>query len=158
EGELAWRRVLERRAEPFASLGDDEVQGILSRFAASKGGEEFHLKEIYLSAGPDRAQQVVARERQMIEDIQQGTKPFEYFVQSSEATTRSTGGDLGWLNEADLNRLPDGVANMAKIMREGEVAGPIAVPRGFSILYLVDTRRALEPDPLEARLTLEQLS
>jgi peptidyl-prolyl cis-trans isomerase SurA len=158
EGELAWRRYLQRRVEPLINVGEEEVQGILARILASKGSEEFHLKEIYLSAGPDRAQQVFAQERQMITDIQAGTKPFEYYAQFSEATTRRTGGDLDWLNATQLGQLPESLANQAKIMKPGEIAGPIEVPGGFSILYLVDKRRVLEADPRDSTLTLKQLS
>lgn len=158
EGELAWRRYLQRRVEPLINVGDEEVQAILDRMKAAKGSEEFHLKEIYLSAGPDRAQQVFAQERQMITDIQAGTKPFEYYAQFSEATTRRTGGDLDWLNASQLSQLPESLANQARIMKPGEIAGPIEVPGGFSILYLVDKRRVLEADPRDSTLTLKQLS
>lgn len=158
EGELAWRRYLQRRVEPLINVGDEEVQGILTRMLAAKGSEEYHLKEIYLSAGPDRAPQVAAQERQMIQDIQAGTKPFEYYAQFSEATTRGKLGDLDWLNASQLTQLPDSLANQARTMKPGEIAGPIEVPGGFSILYLVDKRRVLEADPRDAVLTLKQLS
>ena len=158
EGELAWRRYLQRRVEPLINVGDEEVQAILARMTAAKGSEEFHLKEIYLSAGPDRAQQVFAQERQMIADIQAGTKPFDYYAQFSEASTRSKLGDLDWLNASQLTQLPDSLANQARVMKPGEIAGPIEVPGGFSILYLVDKRRVLEADPRDSTLTLKQLS
>jgi peptidyl-prolyl cis-trans isomerase SurA len=158
EGELAWRRFLQHRVEPLVNVSTEEVQGILDRIKASKGSEEFHLKEIYLSAGPDRAQQVFAQERQMIEDIQKGTKPFVYYAQFSEATTRRTGGDLDWLNASQLSQLPESLANQARAMKVGEIAGPIEVPGGFSIIFLVDKRRVLEADPRDAKLTLKQLS
>jgi peptidyl-prolyl cis-trans isomerase SurA len=158
EGELAWRRYLQRRVEPLINVGDEEVEAILKRMELAKGSEEFHLKEIYLSAGPDRAQQVFAQERQMIADIQAGTKPFEYYAQFSEATTRAHGGDLDWLSASQLTQLPDSLANQAKNMKPGEIAGPIEVPGGFSILYMVDTRRVLEADPRDSTLTLKQLS
>ncbi|MDB5675326.1 MAG: peptidylprolyl isomerase [Sphingomonas bacterium] len=158
EGELAWRRYLQRRVEPLINVGDEEVKAILARMTAAKGSEEFHLKEIYLSAGPDRAQQVFAQERQMIADIQAGTKPFDYYAQFSEASTRSKLGDLDWLNASQLTQLPDSLANQARIMKPGEIAGPIEVPGGFSILYLVDKRRVLEADPRDSTLTLKQLS
>ena len=158
EGELAWRRFLQHRVESTINVSTEEVQGILDRMKAAKGSEEFHLKEIYLSAGPDRAQQVFAQEKQMIEDIQKGTKPFEYYAQFSEATTRVSGGDLDWLNAGQLTQLPDSLASQARVMKIGEIAGPIEVPGGFSIIFLVDKRRVLEADPRDAKLTLKQIS
>ncbi len=158
EGELAWRRYLQRRVEPFINVSDEEVQAILDRLQKSKGSEEFHLKEIYLSAGPERAQQVFAQERQMIQDIQKGDKPFDYYAQFTESSTRAKLGDLDWLNEEQLSQLPESLAAQARLMKVGEIAGPIEVPGGFSILYLVDKRRVLEADPRDSQLTLKQLS
>jgi peptidyl-prolyl cis-trans isomerase SurA len=158
EAELAWSRYLRRTVEPRVNVGDEEIQAIIKRLEAQKGSEEFHLKEIYLSAGPDRAQQVFATARQMIQDIQKGEKPFEYYAQFSEATTRSTGGDLDWLSASQLHQLPDSLSSTAETMKVGEIAGPIEVPGGFSILYLVDKRKVLEADARDALLTLKQLS
>ncbi|MDQ2878723.1 MAG: peptidylprolyl isomerase [Pseudomonadota bacterium] len=156
EAELAWSRVLRREVD--INVGDEEVQAILDRMKQSKGSEEYHLREVYLSATPDRTQQVFAQERQMIQEMQKGEKPFEYFAQFSEATTRRTGGDLGWLSASQLTQLPDSMVTAARSMKIGEISGPIEVPGGFSILYLVDKRRALEADPRDAKLTLKQIS
>jgi len=158
EADLAWNRYLRRKVEPFVNVSDEEVKGIIDRLKAAQGTNEYHLKEIYLSAGPDRAQQVFDNMRQMIQDIQKGTKPFEYYAQFSEATTRSTGGDLDWVGTAQLSYLPDSLAEAAKKMEVGEIAGPIEVPGGFSILYLVDKRQVLMADPRDATLTLKQLT
>jgi len=156
EGELAWRRYLQRRVEPLINVGDEEVNAILARLKAARGTEEYHLKEIYLSAPPERAQQVFNTEQQILQDIEKGTKPFEYYASTvSEATTRATGGDLGWVRTATL---PDALAEAAAQMQVGQVAGPIQLSGGFSILYLVDKRQVLTADPRDARLSLKQLT
>lgn len=43
-------------------------------------------------------------------------------------------------------------------MQVGQIAGPIQVPGGFSILYLVDKRTVGAADPRDARLSLKQLT
>lgn len=158
EGELAWRRLLGRKVEPFVNVGEDEVKSTIERINAAKGTNEYHLKEIYLAAGPERSQQVFDNMRQMIEDIQKGGKPFEYYTQFSEASTRTTQGDLDWVSESQLSYLPQSLSDAARKMGTGEVAGPIEVPGGFSILYLVDKRQVLTSDPRDAQLTLKQLT
>lgn len=158
EAELAWSRYLRRKVEPQVNVGDEEIKIILHRMEVNKGSEEFHLKEIYLSSGADRSQQVFEQEKQMIAEIQKGTKPFEYYAQYSEATTRSTGGDLDWVSASQLAALPQSLADAARQMSVGQIAGPIEVPGGFSILYLVDKRKVLEADPRDAKLSLKQVS
>lgn len=156
EGELAWSRYLRRRVEPFVNVGEEEVKAILDRLQAAKGTEEFHLNEIYLSATPDREQQVIANARQIIAEIQKGQAPFAYFARNfSEASTRGVGGDLGWVRAAQL---PEPLADASQTMEIGQVAGPVPTPGGFSILYLVDKRQVLTADPRDARLALKQMT
>ena len=156
EGELAWQRYLSRRVKPFVNVGDEEVKAIIDRLNAAKGTEEYHLSEIYLSATPDRADQVFAQARQVLEQIQQGKAPFAYFARTlSEASSRAVGGDLDWVRAATL---PEALANAVRDMQTGQVAGPIQVPGGFSILYLQDKRQVLMADPRDAKLSLKQLT
>lgn len=156
EAELAWSRYLRRRVEPFINVGDTEVQGILKRLEANQGSEEFHVKEIYLTATTEREQQVVSEARALMQTIQRGEKPFEQVAQErSEATTRAVGGDLGWVRAAQL---PDTLAQAAVEMKVNQLAGPVPVPGGYSILYLVDTRKLGVADVRDAILNLRQIS
>lgn len=154
EGELAWQAVIRRSVNPFINVGDYEVGEIIKSIEAAKGTNEFHLREIYISATPERAGEVFQAMQQMIQQMQQG-RPFEYFARFSEATTSSQGGDLGWVR---TEMLPGPLAQAAQQMQVGQVAGPIEVPGGFSILYLVDKRQVGMPDPRDARLSLRQLT
>ncbi|MFV0622541.1 peptidylprolyl isomerase [Sphingomonas sp. ac-8] len=155
EGELAWSRLLRNSVEPFINVGEEEVQAILDRLEAAKGTEEYHLKEIYLSATPDRDAEVVDASRKIIEQIRKGA-PFEYFASNfSEASTRAVQGDLGWIR---LPTLPAPLAQAAQEMQVGQIAGPIQTPGGYSILFLADKRQVLMADPRDARLSLRQLT
>ncbi len=156
EGELAWQRYLRRKVEPFVNIGDAEVKAILERLEASKGTEEFNLREIYLSANDATKAQVFATARQLIAEIQKGQQPFGYFArQYSEASTRGVEGDLGWVRAAQL---PAELAAAAQQMQVGQVAGPIEIPGGYSIIYLTDKRQVLTADPRDARLSVKQLT
>jgi peptidyl-prolyl cis-trans isomerase SurA len=140
EGELAWQRYLRRRVEPFVNVGDEEV----------------NLKEIYLAATPANSQQVYTNAKQILQEIQKGAQPFEYYArQFSEASTRAVGGDLGWIRAATL---PGPLSEAATTMQVGQVAGPIEVAGGYSILYLTDKRQVLTADPRDAKLSLKQLT
>ncbi|WP_066479872.1 MULTISPECIES: peptidylprolyl isomerase [unclassified Sphingomonas] len=155
EGELAWNRLLGRQVQPFVNVGEEEVKSVLERLEASKGSEEFHLKEVYLSATPERADEVYAAVQQMLEQMRGGA-PFEYFARTySEASTKAVNGDLGWVRPG---MLPSQLSDAAQRMQIGQVAGPIEVPGGFSLLYLVDKRKVLTADPRDARLSLRQMT
>jgi peptidyl-prolyl cis-trans isomerase SurA len=154
EGEIAWQRVIQRKVGAFINVGDEEVKSIIDRLEEAKGTDEFHLREIYISATPERQGEVFQSMQQMIQQMQQG-RPFEYFARFSEATTAAQGGDLGWVR---AGMLPAQLSQAAQQMQVGQVAGPIEVPGGFSVLYLVDKRQVLMADPRDAKLSLRQLT
>ena len=153
EGELAWQRYLRRRVE--VNVSEEEVEKIIEAVRKSRGTPEFNLREIYVSATPDRAAAVMASMRQAMEDMKAGKAPFEYYARTmSEATTAKDGGQLGWVRGAAL---PTELATAASEMQVGQLAGPIPVPGGFSILYLQDKRVIGSADPRAARLSLKQI-
>lgn len=155
EGDLAWNRLLSRKVTPFVNVGEEEVKSMLARLEAAKGTEEYHLAEIYLSATPERQAEVVDAAKKMIDQMRGGA-PFEYFARNfSEATTRATGGDLDWVR---LDVLPRELQQATLGLQVGQIAGPIEVPGGYSILYLVDKRQVLTVDPRDAKLALRQLT
>lgn len=156
EGELAWQRYLRRQIEPLTNVGEEEVKSILQRIEQSKGATEYNLQEIYIAAPADRAAEGAANARRIIQEIGKQQQPFGFYARNfSEATTRSTGGDLGWVR---AETLPAEIAQAVAQMQVGQVAGPVEVPGGFSILYLTDKRQVLTADPRNARLSLKQLT
>jgi len=155
KGELAWNRLLNRNIRPFTNVADEEVNGIIERLKASKGTSEYRVGEIYMSAAPEAAQQVNANMSQILEQIRKGGSFVAYARQFSEASTAATGGDLGWVRPAQL---PQSLAQALVSMAPGQVVGPVAVPGGFSILYMIDQRQILTADARDARLSLKQLA
>lgn len=153
EGEMAWSRVLRRKVD--INISEAEAQDFIDRMTASKGTEEVHVYEIYQNATPDRAQEIAAGMQRMIQQMREGT-PFDYLARTySQSSTAGVGGDLGWVRPA---MLPDKLAIAAKEMQAGQVAGPIELPTGFSILYLAERRQMMMPDPKLSKLSLRQLT
>ncbi|MDX3909686.1 MAG: peptidylprolyl isomerase [Sphingobium sp.] len=155
EGELAWSRLLRRNVQPFVNVGEDEVKSVVDRLNAAKGTDEFRIGEIYLSATPENAEQITANARNIIDQIRKGGSFAAYARQFSEASTAAVGGDLGWVRPVQL---PDELAKAAQEMSVGQIAGPIPVPGGMSLLYVMDKRKVLTADPRDALLSLKQLS
>lgn len=154
EGELAWSRLLRRKVQPFVNVSQEEVRSVIDRMRKAKGSDEFRIAEIYLSATPENQQPVAENARKIIEQIKQGGSFQAYARQFSEASTAAVGGDLGWVRPAQL---PDALAASVQQMAPGQLAGPIALPGGFSIIYMVDKRKVLSADPRDATLSLKQI-
>lgn len=155
EGEVAWNRLLRREIQPFVNVSDDEVRSVIDRLKAAKGSDEYRIGEIYLSAAPERSQQVLELVQRIMTEIRQGGSFQAYARQYSEASTASVGGDLGWVRPA---LLPQELVTAVQQMDTGQIAGPIALPGGYSILFLIDKRKVLTADPRDALLSLKQVS
>jgi peptidyl-prolyl cis-trans isomerase SurA len=155
EGEAAWENLLRRNIMPFVNVSAEEVNDSLKRMNEAKGTDEYRLGEIFLSATSENRAAVLANAQQIVQQLQQGGSFVAYARQYSEATTAVVGGDLGWVR---LGQLPPQLAAAARTMSSGQLQGPIEIPGGFSILYLINKRQVLMADPNEAVLNLKQIS
>ena len=128
---------------------------LLDRLKASKGTEEYRLGEIYLASTPETESAVFENGKKIMDQLQQGGSFIAYARQFSQASTAAVGGDLGWIR---LPQLPTELAGVARELQPGQLVGPVKIPGGFSILYLIDKRQVLTADPRDAVLSLKQIS
>ena len=154
-GELAWNNLLRRNVAPFVNISTDEVNEMIERMEASRGTEEYRLGEIYLSATPETSSAVEDNARKIVEQLRQGGSFVAYARQFSEASTAAVGGDLGWIQLPQLKN--EQLEQVASEMTPGQLVGPIAIPGGYSILYLIDRRQVLMADPRDDVLSLKQI-
>jgi peptidyl-prolyl cis-trans isomerase SurA len=73
----------------------------------------------------------------------------------TRSSNAAVGGDLGWIQLAQLKNAE--LEAVAREMNPGQLVGPIRIPGGFSILYLIDKRQVLMADPRDAVLSLKQI-
>jgi peptidyl-prolyl cis-trans isomerase SurA len=155
EGELAWRRVLSRKVEPFINVGDEEVNAVMARLNASKGQQEYRIGEIFLSSTPETSATTRANADRIIQQVRGGGSFVAYARQFSEASTAAVGGDLGWVR---AEQLPEQLAAVAQTLPTGQVSDAIAIPGGYSIIAVIDKRQVLTADPRDAVLALKQIA
>ncbi|MDQ3077892.1 MAG: peptidylprolyl isomerase [Pseudomonadota bacterium] len=155
EGEIAWRRLQSATIESGVSVGDDEVKEVIANLEATKGTEQFHIGEIYLSANVNNRAEVLASAQKINAALQQGASFAGYARQFSEASTAAVGGDLGWVRP---EQLPAPIAATVRQMGPNSLSAPIEIPGGYSIVAVIDKRKVLTADPRAAVLNLKQVS
>lgn len=155
QGELSWNNLLRRNVTPFVNVSVEEAREVLAKREADRGTEEYRIGEIYLSATRENAEAVQQNAQRIIEQLRQGGSFVAYARQFSESSTASVGGDLGFVR---LNTLPAAMAESARQMQAGQLVGPVEIPGGFVIIYLIDKRQVLMADPRDAMLSLKQIS
>jgi peptidyl-prolyl cis-trans isomerase SurA len=155
EGEVAWENLLRRNIMPFVNVSAEEVNDSLKRMNEAKGTDEYRVGEIFLSATTENRATVLANAQAIMQQLQQGGSFVAYARQYSEASSAVVGGDLGWLR---IGQLPPQLGAALRTMQAGQLQGPLEIPGGFSIIYLINKRQVLMADPNEALLNLKQIS
>ena len=156
QGELAWDRLLRRNVAPFVNISSEEVNEVLARLEATQGQYEYRVAEIFMEATPNTREAVLANANQIVQQLRQGGSFVAYARQYSDASSAAQGGDLGWLQLAQLQSPT--LENAVQQMEPGQLVGPIEIPGGFSMLLLIDRRQIGMPDPRDALLSLKQIS
>ena len=154
-GELAWARLQRRQIEPFVNVSEEEVQTVVQRLNAARGTQEFRVSEIFLSATPETAAEARANAERIVQQLRAGASFAAYARQFSEASTAAVGGDLDFVR---AEQLPAPLDQAVQQIPVGNISDPIAVPGGFSIIAVTDTRQVLTADPRDAVLSLKQMS
>lgn len=154
-GEMSWQRLLRRNVTPFVNVSEDEVRETITRQEAARGSDEFRVGEIFLSATSENRDAVLQNAMKIVEQLQKGGSFVGYARQFSEASTASVGGDLGWIRAGVL---PAELDQTIQGLQSGQLAGPIEVRGGFSIVVLIDKRKVLTADPRDATLNLKQIA
>jgi len=156
QGELSWDRIIRRNIAPFVNVSQEEVNELYERLQESRGTAEYRIGEIYLSATPANRETVAQNARQIVDQLREGGSFVAYARQYSEASTAAVGGDLGWIQLPQLQN-PQ-LEAVATELQPGQLAGPIEIPGGYSILFMIDKRQVGMADPRDAILNLKQIS
>nr|WP_283773374.1 peptidylprolyl isomerase [Altererythrobacter sp. KTW20L] len=156
QGELAWDRLLRRNIAPFVNVSSEEVNEIVDRMNAARGQFEYRIGEIYMAATPATRDAVLSNANQIVAQLRQGGSFAAYARQFSQASTAVVGGDLGWIR---IEQLQNPVLEAAaRDLAPGQLAGPLEIPGGYSLLLLIDRRQIGMADPRDAVLSLKQIS
>ncbi len=151
EAGLAWQKLVQRKVRSRVDIGDDEVDEMLKRIEANRGQPELHVAEIFLTVdSPDQEDEVMRNVERIIDQLQSGARFGALARQFSQSASAAGGGDLGWLQQGQLDEQIDEVL---KQMPPGTISKPIRTIGGFHLMALIERRRA---DGAAPRIDLHQ--
>jgi len=99
----------------------------------------FRIRELVLPKGatPEETEASRAKLAKIKADLDKGT-PFENLVKEhSVSTSRSTGGDLGWIAKGVLHQ---NIEKASLALKAGEVSGPLETDKNFYLVQLVEAQ------------------
>lgn len=141
--ELSWSQVVRRRLRPQVSISESEIDQALDVIARSSGKAHYQVAEIFLKV-ESPAQDAAARDAmdQLLARLNKGESFAALARQYSQAPGAATGGDLGWIEDGQLDKpLDEALARL----QPGQISPPLRSARGYHLLFLRDVSRDAAP-------------
>ena len=135
---LAWQKVIQVKIQPQIRVSDLEVATVLKRLKENKDKLQYRVQEIFLPVDNPQQQARALQTAQFILGQLRGGASFEILArQFSQTGTASSGGDMGFLFEGQMEVE---IERAVKQLKTGQVAGPVRGTGGYYILRLSDRR------------------
>ena len=136
--EIAWGMVVRRKLRPQVNVSETEIDNEMNRLARGKGKAEYQVAEIFLPVTSADTESLTRQDAgKMVSDITAGASFSQLARQFSKAPGASQGGDLGWVQEGQLEPALD--TALAQL-EPGQVSAPIKTEKGYHLLFLRDKR------------------
>lgn len=150
-----WERMLAQKVRSTRPVSEEEIDQRLAELKESQGKPEHRLSDIFLSfdsaGGEPQAKQIADT---ILTELGKGATFAQLSQQFSNSAAASTGGDLGWVRQGQLEpELEQAIGSLV----QGQVSAPIKTLVGYHILYLRDRRLAAMADPTKSTLTLSRI-
>jgi peptidyl-prolyl cis-trans isomerase SurA len=149
--EIERSKVVNAMVRSRVRVDQDEVYNLfLERYGdqPEAGGEQVRLRHILVSAGPTamRSHEAACADLEKVRDrILAGGTNFDQAARATSDFKAETGGDLGWMNGADLAPWMSPAVNA---LEPGQMTPVLPMSFGCNLIMLVD-RRGYTPTTLE---------
>ncbi len=138
KAELAWQAIISGRYGKYVRVSDSEIDQAVKRLQLSLKKPQFLVSEIFLEIPSATDEPRVEQQANTLLTQMQEGAPFPLIAQQySVAPSASSGGDIGWVYEGELQpELLEALHNM----QPGQVSLPVRVPGGYYLVALRDKR------------------
>ncbi len=152
--QLAWSKVVQRVVRQQVNIPDSEVNAYIERIRANAGKPEYQVAEIFLAVdNPANEQEVQNLADRLVDQIGKGANFAAVAQQFSQSAGAATGGDLGWIQQGQLEEALDRALQQ---LHSGQFSRPIRGAAGYHILWLRDQRTVAAGDPKNIQISLGQ--
>ena len=156
---LAWQALVQSSLRRSVSIIPQDVDAVVERIMSRSDSHQSRVAEIFLSV-PNAIQEeeIFGNALRLVEQVRAGANFSGLARQFSQSSTANLGGDLGWLENGELQ---DELDQALTALEVGAVSDPVRTLTGFTILMLRETRQtseeSIDRDAIEQNLAAERL-
>jgi peptidyl-prolyl cis-trans isomerase SurA len=138
KADISWSQVVRRKLRPQVNISEGDIDQTMDQIARNSGKAQYHVAEIFLGVTePAKEAEIRDGAEDLVKQLKGGA-PFSGLAhQFSQAPGAANGGDLGWVQEGQLD--PE-LGQALEKMQPGQVSPPLRSAKGYHILFLVDVR------------------
>lgn len=152
---IIWQKFIGRRVVPTIEISEDEVDKVIQRIHSVKGKIQYHINEVLLSVDEVSQKQTIHYlANQLVNRIRNGTDIKKIARQFSTSASAAIGGDIGWIQEGELN---DKANQAIYNLKVGDVTNPIFTQDGYLILQIKNKRKLKSIEKEDAIVSLRQI-
>lgn len=133
--QMSWSKVIQKSMRPQITVTDADIDAYISRLDANKGKQEFLLGEIMIPVdNPSDEAAVKQLAEKLAIEIRNGKAPFQKVAQQfSKAPGAAQGGDLGWIQQGQLQQE---LEDVIQTMNQNDISNAIRTSSGYHIVIL----------------------
>lgn len=152
KAQLAWSKVVQSRVRPRINITETDVEALKNRLMQATGKSQYLLSEIFLPVSEAEEESRVRQlANKLVSELRQKRAPFARVAnQFSQSASAARGGDLGWLEESQID---DALASAVTRLNKGGISEPVKSPAGYHILLLRD-KKIMDGDDIPATQAL----
>lgn len=152
---IIWQKFIGRRVVPTIEISEEEVEKVIKRIDSVKGKIQYHINEVLLPIDEISQKQTISDlANRLVEQIRNGTDIKKIARQFSTSASAAIGGDIGWIQEGELNDNANQAINKLKV---GEVTNPILTQDGYLILQIKNKRKLKSIENDDTIVSLRQI-
>ncbi len=147
--QIAWSKVVQAKLRPRVIVSERDIDDAYERIVAKTGSTEYLTAEIFLPFdGPKEESEAANLANRLSNEIKSGRASFFQLAQQfSKSAGSANGGDVGWLNETQVE--PEFLA-VLQTAEKNKITQPIKTLDGYHILFLRD-KRTMSEDSVPSR-------
>jgi len=136
-------KAMLHKSDVAKPIPDDEVQKIYDAKVKGHKVKEYKISHILMKSEQDA--------KDIIAELDGGAKFSDVAKKKSTGPSAKEGGELGWLNSAQLNNMPSFAQAIAELKKGGYTKKPVKTQYGWHVVRLEDTREQSPPSLEELR-------